>query len=653
MLQTLLRIGIWQSQGKDKWHQFLDEPKLPTNSGNANTIKCYTLHIIFDLDSQKIWIDKENLEEFDSNKIIQTIPLKIKGGNNKAFYTSVPANKLGQIYKTFFGKEGDDQARNGELMDAFLKLNSSLLTESFKNLLDQIFLLKQSFLEATQITKSNGKKEVNVRKIEELLGLEKNEKLIYIVINIKAETLGFKDPTLFSKIPSYISFLEQSYFGTKENKTRNNENLKLCYAEGKVANDVVELSLSTRYSLNKMFVTETKNYVTLFDKKKFNLNYQVSEKNQIYLDYASDFLLNQNYRVRIANVNHVIIPQFLSNTTVDIEMALRDIKYKSDMLFNLKDLNSSFENIKDWIDLDAEVFWINFYAFESDGNYFKVIGLIKDISNFQVNNLVNLFYEINQQFHKSEFTNWGEIMREYGKPIDFNFNSIYKIIPVKEDKARKQKNKALNLFKAVLENRKVDKKNLYDYFVELILCHYYSRYKSYSNIKIFEQNYFYFAVRDSVFKYLAFFQLLKKLKLITMDELNPITENLNQYDKIETDFFTKMHLNQEQRAMFYLGRMLNSIEYLQLGKSKTVIQKVNFNGMDKDSIQRLRIDLIEKAKQYNAISKIIFIDQKFGKEFRFNDWNLNPQEAVFFLLTGYSFGAKKEKTSSSKYNENN
>jgi len=112
----------------------------------------------------------------------------------------------------------------------------------------------------------------------------------------------------------------------------------------------------------------------------------------------------------------------------------------------------------------------------------------------------------------------------------------------------------------------------------------------------------------------------------------------NNYEQAIQQFFTKMTLNTDQKAMFYLGRMLNTVEYIQKGKTKTVIQKVNFNGMDKENIQRLRISLIEKAKQYNAMGKVIFTDNEFGKHFNFNNWTLNPQEAVFFLLTGYSFG---------------
>lgn len=389
-----------------------------------------------------------------------------------------------------------------------------------------------------------------------------------------------------------------------------------------------------------MFVTETRNYASVFDKNKFPLNYQVSAKNQEYLDYASDYLLNQGYKVRIANIDHVIIPQFLSSSEVDLEMALEGIQRKSDLLFNLKRLEDFYKNIQDWLSEDEEIFWINFIAYESDGNFFKSTEVIKDVSNFHFNKLIDSFYEINKEFEKSDFVKWESVMMDYGEPRNFNFNSIYQIIPLRKDKEKK--NKALDLFKTILENRKVDKNLLYDYFTELILCHYYSRYNSYTNVKKYGKDYFYFAVQDSVFKYLAFFQLLKKLNLIDMEKPITTEENINQYDQLENDFFEKMNFNQPQRAMFYLGRMLNSVEYLQQGKNKTVIQKVNFNGMDKDSIQRLRIDLIEKAKQYNAMNKVIFTDQKFGKAFDYNNWELSPQEATFFILTGYSFGAGKK-----------
>jgi CRISPR-associated protein Csh1 len=105
-----------------------------------------------------------------------------------------------------------------------------------------------------------------------------------------------------------------------------------------------------------------------------------------------------------------------------------------------------------------------------------------------------------------------------------------------------------------------------------------------------------------------------------------------------------------QKALFYLGRMLSSVAYIQKDKKRTVLDKLNFNGMDKTDILRLRNALIEKAKQYDEVDKVIFNDARFNENFNFNNWldennkTVNPSEALFFILTGYSFGIKAKET---------
>ncbi|MDZ7691707.1 MAG: TM1802 family CRISPR-associated protein [Balneolaceae bacterium] len=79
-----------------------------------------------------------------------------------------------------------------------------------------------------------------------------------------------------------------------------------------------------------------------------------------------------------------------------------------------------------------------------------------------------------------------------------------------------------------------------------------------------------------------------------------------------------------------------------------MIDKINYNGMDRDDIVRLRVDLFEKAKQYGKPDKVKFTDSHFGQHFNFEHWDMNPQEAVFFILTGYSFGIVKQQDSNSK-----
>ena len=176
MLQTLLKIGEWQSQGKSEWDRFLDYPKAEREDKRGNPIKNYTLPIIFDLDALEVIISQENLREYEEEKVKNTFPLKIKGGNNKAIYTSVPGGKINQVYKTFFGKEGTDTER-GELVEAIEKVNQDLLTEKLKKLLSEIFKLKEKFLE---MTVHSAKGVVDIRSINENFNLEKSENIVFV-----------------------------------------------------------------------------------------------------------------------------------------------------------------------------------------------------------------------------------------------------------------------------------------------------------------------------------------------------------------------------------------------------------------------------------------------------------------------------------------
>ncbi len=650
MLNTLLRIGEWQSEGKTQWDRFLDYPKVETEDRRGNTNTNYTLPIIIDLDNKVVVIDAKNLIEYDENHVINSFGIKLKGRNSKSIMVSGPTKSFSRIFKSLFGKEGVD-AENGELFEAIKKTHPNLLKENFGAILGEIYLQKQNYF---NLSEHKDKKEVDIKRIEEDFDLNRNERIVYITTLLKSEKHGLKESKPLSSIKEYEHFLNETYFGKTDTESKNKNKVQLCYASGDMAEDVTALNLTTRYSLNKMFVTETKNYASVFDKKKFSLNYQVSSENQEKLDYASDYLLHQGYKVKIASIDHIIIPQFLSTSNVDLELALEGISRKSDFLFNLHKFEDVTKTIAD--ELDDAIFWINFLAFESDGNYFKSTELIKDVSNQQLTKIMKCLNDVDWEFKEAQFVDWNSVMMDYDYDTksrvrrNFNFNSIYKLIPLRKEKEKK--NKALDIFKMILENRKVHQDIIFNNFVELVLCHWYERYASYTNISQYSKDYFSFAIRDSVFKYHAFIQLLNKLKLIDMSEQNQTPQTSeNKYDKAETEFFNKMNLNQDQQAMFYLGRMLNGVEYIQKGKNKTVIQKVNFNGMEQDNIQRLRVDLIEKAKQYNAVNKIIFNDNKFSSLFDFNSWSMNSKEAVFHLLTGYSFGVGVKKANDSEEKE--
>lgn len=639
MLDTLLKIGEWQKKGKSEWDRFLEKPNVFKETKKGESITNYVVEIIFNLDEKKVYLGskKEYDEEKDAGRFKS---LKIQGGNNKAIYVTSEPQKLIQIFKTFFGKVDGENLEKGELTEAIDKDFQEFKNSSLYKIAQRIFPLRGDFL-TKALKDDKGKKKFDEGKFFEELHLGKNEKIALVFASIKSKELGFNNPTPIAQIEEYQKFIEAKFLKTplKEDDVKGKR--KLCYASGELKEDVNELNLSVRYSLNKTFVTTTTNYLFGFKKTNSSINYQVSAENQGYLDIASRYLL-ENFSVAIADIDHCVIPEFLSTDNIELSVVLESIRGKADLLFRLK----SLDEIAKFKDIESDVpFWINFIAIDSpkDRKYLKVNSIIKDVSKFHFQKVLKTFQEIDWEMREmKEAVNCNSATMECGKASFFNLNSVYGLIPVRKDKEKK--NIALQLLKSILEQRKVEPQQLFQHFTELLLCHYYKRYKSYTNIRDDEKKDFGFVIRDCVFKYFAFIEALKKLKLIDMaqeEQTAVVEETTSSYEKRIDDFFKKMQFTTKQKAMFYLGRMLNTVVYMQKDKSKTAIDKVNFNGMDRDDIVRLRKDLFEKAKQYREPQKIIFSDSNFGSHFDFNSWDMNPQEAVFFLLTGYSFGIVK------------
>jgi CRISPR-associated protein Csh1 len=236
---------------------------------------------------------------------------------------------------------------------------------------------------------------------------------------------------------------------------------------------------------------------------------------------------------------------------------------------------------------------------------------------------------------------------QLGKHI-FNFYTLYKFIPVREGT---NNNIALEFFSNLFQQRPIEKSQLFQSFNQYIRCQRSGQFdnkgfhNSYSNI--YQNNSFDFAIKNAVTMYSAFFMLLDELNLLksanTMENNTTTMTNQERSQKINEqieEFFDKMKYNESQKALFYLGRVLNTIAYAQYQKghtSKPIMNKINYNGMDRDDIRRLRIDLEEKANQYDILEKTQFNFSKFTDYFDYNQWNIDPEEAVFFILAGYSF----------------
>jgi len=659
MQESQIRLGIERSRYKGEWDDILDRPTLKNKKSNGVVIQGFIVPIVFNLDKRAVEVDHRHISEYDPEKSFREyFNVSIQVGHYKAVYTCVERKKMEQIRKTFFGTGQQDEGSGvskGQFMEAiekdFPELKSTVLYEVLQEILSVRDDFEERYANDSKKTPEEGDK-LLLRSV----ALEANSQIALVPVAVVWSEKGWDSPVYFRDIPGYLDFLRLRFNknSSERSERESNQSERLCYATGKMSREVGLVDVSNRYSLNKMFVTTTWNYASEFNRAHFQKNYQVDRNVLLYLERGSKYLL-ENVKTRIAGVDHCIIPQvFSKDTSVELERTLKRLLSQSDLLFQFKKLQDITEDLHDEVSFP---YWITFLGFESDRKSFKTISIIKDVSRTYFESLIAAFGETNESMKEIPGINWNDIMA-IGKdrqPFVFNLFTVYGLIPHRRDKEKK--NEALNLFRQILEKRPIERQKLFAYFRELILCHRYGRYTSYANVRKYEQ--FDFAVRDSIFQYLAFIQILNRFNLITPmkeidieegGELTPV-EELPDYQQRLESFFNKMNYTNAQKALFYLGRVLSTVAYKQSDKgykAKPVLNKLNYNGMDRDEIVRLRKELAEKTQQYSLHNLTEYNFSWFTRYFDYNNWSMKPEEALFFILSGYSYFDPTKKKESEK-----
>lgn len=617
MLDTLYAIGKEISQDRDDWEDIILVPK------TDEKFQRYNLKIVFDLDQQQVLVSPEYLDTFSESldKLRSIGNLKIQGGNNKSIYVACAAEKLEQLGKTLFGKKGGSK---GEFIEAIDKDYAELKNTVLYQILSAIFPLQESF---NTFCWDSQKEKYDVKLLQSTLKLSNTDRLVLVYAAVSSSQYQLK-ATPLAQVEGYADFIEKKFFAGRTANGRSSQ--KLCYATGQYHDDVKEAEFSARYNINKFFVKTTQNFANNFDKDAFGKNYQLSTEVETYLDRGSEYVLNK-LKVNIAGTPHAIIPRFFRQEDLDINVRMSKLNQETDLLFKMSDL----QKFEDYLYYTAEqnIYWLNFIAIDSDGNYFKVSNQILDVPHFFCIELLKTFKAATNLFKP-----W------LGNQV-LNFASLFYNIPVRKDE---RNNRALLLFAQILERRKVDTSLIFKHFKELALCHWFKRYKAFGNMSEPMIDNFDFVIKDGVFRYLGFLYVLHQLDLLqnqtTMKEEN---ENVNPSSNIAEDiqaFFNKLHYSNEQQALFYLGRALSQIAYAQekKGHNKRILEKINFNGMDSRHITRLSTELFEKAMQHDVLGDAQWNLAEFNRRFNPEHWSLNPQEATFYLLSGYTYGIKSK-----------
>lgn len=118
-------------------------------------------------------------------------------------------------------------------------------------------------------------------------------------------------------------------------------------------------------------------------------------------------------------------------------------------------------------------------------------------------------------------------------------------------------------------------------------------------------------------------------------------------------FLREMKYDGPRASMFLLGYLIGEIGNAQYdkGKSKPILGKITYQGMNKGKLIRLSNEVFEKLIEYKKLSfnnEQVFAECKKLLDPNINSWTLSDHENVFYVLSGYAYTTHKALMASSQ-----
>lgn len=380
------------------------------------------------------------------------------------------------------------------------------------------------------------------------------------------------------------------------------------------------------------------------------------------LKFGAKFLDTQKWTVRIAGIEHYILP----DTSDNFQLQNASIAFKDavDMAFQLQ--RKMLRDVKGDIQRIAgdSVHSLTFLGVVKGKGTITIVNRIQDVLSGWFNHIVKTLFNLAALWMSEDGLNLGANHKWIS---NFTLGHSYFLFPeryVKDGNRKKPLNKpqTLAFFKLLFERQPIDKTLLFDMYRQLILLYRFGRKDSdgkYSNTLNIQypnpKKGSYSSATDSDFyiaqatlKYLFLINLLQQLyhpDSSSQTRTTAMNTNKPLDNEKATKLFATLHLNDAQRAMFYLGKLLRRVALGQVKqghKHKPVLAKINYSGMNLNEIPLLFMEITEKMQQYNKSQNVMNFGEEDIRSFQgyFNAakeaWTLSETENVFYLFTGYS-----------------
>ncbi len=104
----------------------------------------------------------------------------------------------------------------------------------------------------------------------------------------------------------------------------------------------------------------------------------------------------------------------------------------------------------------------------------------------------------------------------------------------------------------------------------------------------------------------------------------------------------EIYQDNQKKGLFLLGYLIGEVGSKQSSqqiKNKPILNKINFQGMGTEKLNRLSSDVLEKLKQYKLLDfkENVYSASHLLIEENIENWSLSNQENVFYILSGFAF----------------
>jgi len=472
---------------------------------------------------------------------------------------------------------------------------------------------------------NKGKKAVKIvaNKIEEFI----KEKTKLKKEEIGLFTISFNNEPLCDN-EEYKRYIYKKLIKEIFEKAENGK-CHLCGEEKKVTWDTTKFWF-------KFYMTDKIGFSSnLQGEKAFFKNYSLCEDCYKSILLAEAFIRN-NLSSYLSNYSVYILPSLYLQYTLPVKKIEDWAKYFKDKFWAIATIEGWYsfqqklEEYKGY-QLTQDSFILNFLFAEKSQSAFKIYQLIQDVPPSRLDKILETAADV-QELGKNSI---GE------NTWYLSLGKIYYLFSIGKTKNKKTKF-ILSFYNSLFSFIPIDYQVLIKEFVKRIWEIRFSvGAKEYNDIDFSNT----ILLQNFLLCYLRKLSLLKGGEI--MNDNNEEFVNVLEIRDDVKNFLKEAKYSEDMISLFLLGQLIGEVgkkQYDKGDKKKSILNKINFQGMDVNKLIRLFNDVYEKMKQYKVLSaeteKIYGISKELFDKNKIN-WKLTPQENVFYILSGYSFTTYK------------